>query len=518
MIFNPVRYTNSTGVGKEIFAIPTQGGTVTYNGGSQSPSWNNYNTSYMTITGQTSGTNAGTYTVTFSLIDKNNTLWSDYTNSDKEVTWEIKRGIIITVPKQSGYLSYNGSTLYPTWSDYDPSKLQISGETSGINANYYTAIFTPTSNYEWYDKAANKTASWYIDKAEQTIYIVPSSLVLTDENPTGTIQVYGSMTGIAYASGVADEISIKEQGTTITITGIKNGEYISTIFSPHNENYLDSNIVYVPVTVSFNSAVGPVLPPSNLNDASWEQIEQLRYDGTLFNYYSIGDKKSVSLNGSIGNNFNLNNFNIDTFLVDDVGHAVFEFGKINDILTAFYNSTDFPMNNQNPITLMATNSGGWAASDMRLNILGADKSWAEKAPYTFMSLLPDDLGSVISMANNYTENSTTVQTSVTSTYDFLYLPSEFEIFGVCKYSYQEESSYQHQLKYYKLGNSKVFHEHSNLSNPVFDVWTRSRTAKTTANDTSSPTISQSFCCVHYDGTPSTQIANVSCGISVLFNI
>ena len=41
--------------------VPAQSGTLTYNKSSQSPSWSNYNTTYMTIGGTTSGTNAGNY-------------------------------------------------------------------------------------------------------------------------------------------------------------------------------------------------------------------------------------------------------------------------------------------------------------------------------------------------------------------------------------------------------------------------------------------------------------------------
>lgn len=44
---------------------PTQSGALTYTGSPQSPTWNNYIPSKMTIGGTTSATNAGTYTATF---------------------------------------------------------------------------------------------------------------------------------------------------------------------------------------------------------------------------------------------------------------------------------------------------------------------------------------------------------------------------------------------------------------------------------------------------------------------
>ena len=46
---------------KRISAVPSQSGTLTYSCSAQSPSWNNYDSSKMTLGGVTSGTNAGSY-------------------------------------------------------------------------------------------------------------------------------------------------------------------------------------------------------------------------------------------------------------------------------------------------------------------------------------------------------------------------------------------------------------------------------------------------------------------------
>ena len=47
-----------------INVVPTQNGTLTYNGQAQSPSWNSYDPNALTLGGVTTGTNAGTYTAT----------------------------------------------------------------------------------------------------------------------------------------------------------------------------------------------------------------------------------------------------------------------------------------------------------------------------------------------------------------------------------------------------------------------------------------------------------------------
>lgn len=117
-----------------INTVPTQGGALVYNGSSQTPTWNGFDTEKLTIGGQTSGTNAGTYTATFT--PKEGFKWADGSTDAVSVTWTISRASV-TVPSQSGSLTYNGSSRTPSWSNYDSSKLTIGGTTSGTNAGTY---------------------------------------------------------------------------------------------------------------------------------------------------------------------------------------------------------------------------------------------------------------------------------------------------------------------------------------------------------------------------------------------
>lgn len=71
--------------------VPSQNGSLTYTGGVQSPGWTGFYDNLMEISGQTSGTNAGTYTVTFSLKDKKQYQWENGTVSDKQVDWGINK-------------------------------------------------------------------------------------------------------------------------------------------------------------------------------------------------------------------------------------------------------------------------------------------------------------------------------------------------------------------------------------------------------------------------------------------
>ena len=89
---------------------------ITYNGGEQSPSWNSYNPETLTLGGTTTATNAGTYTATFT--PKGKYKWTDGTQTPKQITWTINRATV-SVPSQSGSLTYTGSTQSPTWAGYD---------------------------------------------------------------------------------------------------------------------------------------------------------------------------------------------------------------------------------------------------------------------------------------------------------------------------------------------------------------------------------------------------------------
>lgn len=75
----------------QIGSMPAQNGSLTYNGSAQIPTWDNYDTTQLTLDGDTSGTNAGTYTVSFTPTA--NYEWSDNTTVAKSTTWSIGKAL-----------------------------------------------------------------------------------------------------------------------------------------------------------------------------------------------------------------------------------------------------------------------------------------------------------------------------------------------------------------------------------------------------------------------------------------
>lgn len=80
--------------------VPSQSGSLTYNGNAQTPSWSNYDSTKMTLS-VTAQTNAGTYSASFT--PKEDYCWSDGTITAKNVNW--------TINKAAGSLSINPTTL-----------------------------------------------------------------------------------------------------------------------------------------------------------------------------------------------------------------------------------------------------------------------------------------------------------------------------------------------------------------------------------------------------------------------
>lgn len=215
-------------------SVPTQSNTLTYNGNVLSPTWTNYNTSQLQIGGDVTGTDAGTYNVTFT--PTSNYKWSDGTIDSVSATWSIGYATISTTPSQSETLYYTGSIVYPTWNYYNDTQLEMSGVSSATDAGTYTATFTPTENYKWFNGTKNPVdVSWTITSA--LISLTPTqsgSLVYNGEELSPTWENYNSL-----------QLTIG--GTTV---GTNAGNYTAS-FTP-TENYQWSNYTTTAKNVSWS--------------------------------------------------------------------------------------------------------------------------------------------------------------------------------------------------------------------------------------------------------------------------
>ena len=161
-----------------ISVVPSQSGSLTYNGSAQLPSWNNLALEMMTITyGEDKAaatdypgeTDAGTYKAY--VTPKEGYTWGDKSADEKEVLWTIGRATVTTAPSVAGRLTYSGEEQAPTWQNFNPEQLTKT-ETAQTDAGNYSTAFAPTRNYQWPggDTSA-RTVQWSIERA--TVESVP---------------------------------------------------------------------------------------------------------------------------------------------------------------------------------------------------------------------------------------------------------------------------------------------------------------------------------------------------------
>lgn len=225
---------------------------------------------------------------------------------------------------------------------------------------------------------------------------------------------------------------------------------------------------------------------SVLNNNDWATIREVSDAGQGANYWSVGDYKTIVLNGTVGTT-TVSNLTVSVFILGfnhnanlEGGNRIhFQIGKINGTMIGLVsnrygdntNTTgEFCMNTS------YTNAGGWKDSHMRKTVLGSDSNSAiNPTSGTFLAALPADLREVMKPITKYSDNTgggNDTADYVTSTEDLLPLLSEFEYHGSRTYANSAEQNYQTQYDYYKAGNSKVHHKH-NAIDTMANAWCRS---------------------------------------------
>jgi len=510
----------------EQLPVPSRSNILTYDASVKAPTWNNYDTNKLTISdGTTSAIDAGTYTTTFSL--RPGYRWSDDTFADKDVTWTIEKAVISVVPSQANSLTYNTSLQEPAWNDYATSQLEISGDTSATNAGTYTAIFTPTSNYKWNDNAPSKSVDWAIAKAANAITLSSNSVELTTNELSDEVTVTRFGTGIITAeSSDTDVATASVSDNVITITAVNNGTCMVTVNVATDTNYLASTTSINVSATLLSDWIGLMLVETGggyglwhyldggntaefdpvLENNTWEQIKKAAETGIAATIWSVGDTKSVVLNGTVG----ILTFNNETYdaqilgfdhneRAEGKGLIHFAIGKKNGTDIAFVdslyntnNGTDrFKMN------LTNTNVGGWDSSYMKNTICTQ-----------FKNVLPNDLKNVIARVVKYTDNTgggSDTASYVTPTTDDIFLLSEYEVQGARSRANSAEQNKQVQYAYYTNGASKIRYKHSDASSAV-NWWLRSVSYNSGSG----------FCNVYHDGRADSSYAGYSIGFVPCF--
>ena len=408
-----------TGVANRITisTVPSQSGSLTYNGGSQSPTWSNYNATYMTIGGTTSGTNAGSYNASFT--PKTDYRWSDGTTSAKTVSWSISKATgTLTVSKSTINLSPSALTATFTIGGNHDGTISVvsnntrvatvsrSGNTVTVShVNKTTGVTTIT--------VSCTAGTNYTAPSNKTVDVVAKfvSNVLNENDWSVISDVSASNEGSTYWA-VGDRKAITINGTVGT-KSINGTYYVYILGFNHNSSREGNGITFGGFKTALSGGTDICLIDDN------------------YNSYSTGGQKWFNMNHS-------SNTNSGGWKGCDLRYDVL--GSTN-------------VNNGDATSTCATSP-----------VSG-----------TLMAALPSDLRAVMKPMNIYTDNTgggSNTASYVTKSVDYLPLLAEYEIFGTRSYANSAEQNYQAQYQYYKNGNSKVKYRHSSTSSSAW-WWERS---------------------------------------------
>lgn len=409
----------------KITTVPSQNNTLTYTGKELSPTWSNYNSAQLTIGGVVKGTNAGTYSATFTPTD--DYCWSDGTIGAKTVTWTIGKatGSISISPTSTTFNMSNKSRTLTV-------NLVGDGTWSAKSNNTGVATIGTISGNSIPINSVNNT------NGEATITVtVVDGTNYTYSKKTATCSVAASFVSSVLNENSWDVIGqVSDEGTGSSYWAVGDAKQITVNGT-------------VGLTSISNFAVWAFILGFNHNSAK---------EGTNRIHFQIG-RTAQTYSASNGICF-----------VDST------YGSYNS------NNGSFTMNPASSSS-SSTNSGGWNNSHMRKTLLGSAGSPTSPTSGTFLAALPSDLRAVMKSCTKYSDNTgggSNTASYVTATTDYLWLLAEFEVQGARSYANSAEQNYQLQYDYYKNGNSKIRYKHNATTTTAY-WWLRSVLATTTTS-------------------------------------
>ncbi|MCM1223111.1 MAG: hypothetical protein NC548_52535, partial [Lachnospiraceae bacterium] len=373
-----------------------------------------------------------------------------------------------TLTKTVSSVVLNGTTL-TAGTDY-----VVSGNTA-VNAGTYTLVITGIGKY-----AGSIGKTWEIVKASGSVSTSTSSLsVVGAVGATRTFTVSRSGDGaITVDSADPTVAQATISGTTVTVKAVKGGSTTIIVNVDAGTNHK---------ATSRTVAVTTTIADATLNNNSWETIRAISDAGAASSVWSVGATKEIAVKGTVGTlsidqklwvfilGFNHNATYEGSNKIHFQGFKTAQSGGTDvGLVDSKYNSsyTDgtkyFNVNHWG-----YPNYGGWAACDLRYDVLGstnvapgnygsAKASGATGSDATntcatnpvsgtLMAALPADLRAVMKPITKYTDNvagGTNVSSNIKATVDYLPLLAEFEVFGSRSYANSYEKNYQAQYAYY----------------------------------------------------------------------
>ena len=414
---NTAQRTTGTANKITISTVPSQSGSLTYNGNPQSPSWSNYDSSKMTLGGTTSATNAGSYNATFT--PKSDYRWSGGTTSAKTVSWSIG--------KATGSLSLSKSSVT-------------------LNSSAKSATVTVTRAGDGVISAVSN------DTSVATVSVSGTTLTINSVNDT---------------SGEATITVSVAAGTNHTAPSSKTIT-VSAEFMPAKEALNDMTWADISTVSAAGQAANYWAVGDRKAVAVSGTVGQQSISGTYYVYILGFAHKGAT------NTIDFGTFKTALTGGTDICLCDSKYNNYSTDGTKYFNMNHSSNTNSggwkgcdlryDVLGSTNTNDGNATTTTATSPVSG-----------TLMAALPSELRAVMKPMTIYTDNTgggTDTASNVTSSVDYLPLLAEYEIFGTRSYANSAEKNYQAQYAYYSAGNSKVKYRHSATGSTAY-WWERS---------------------------------------------
>lgn len=373
------------------------------------------------------------------------------------------------------------------------TNVQLSNLNEGVMAgDAYYATLIPDDDYVITDVdilmgSKNITEEAYnsIDHTITIVSVTDNVTIIATAREHAYYSIKNNLTNCISSSSVNEVVEGAVYSSTITRTDenklldyrvMMGDSDITDDVASTNDDYKSIKILIPKVTGNVTITVASI-DPTNLENISWNAVSRISKAGLATQYFEIGDTKSIVLNGTM-RGVSFNNLSIDLYIIG-INHNAskeganlihFKLGKINGVQVALINRADY--DDQEGGTFCMNASGlskdGWGTTTMRTSILGNDKDPIHQTAGTFISLLPEDLRSVMRTATKYSYQGS----AVAAVTDYASLLSEVEYIGRSLGGHKEELIDNVQYSYYASGNPIYHYPQDDQGQDVY-TWTRS---------------------------------------------
>ncbi len=389
--------------------------------------------------------------------------------------------------------------IYVSWKDlynYKNASNWVSLTTIGCALD---GEFAPGSELPTYDKGGYEL-TWYSDAACTTeITVAPASgmiyCTVGSVQAASTVEIMNTDCGVLVQDGnghIYDNDHPIPFGVEVTITLSPTSGYEPFIVTMNEVTFVSgatwtasSGTTLKVIAMYYDGEHAPIHPTFSEN--TWDMIRAVALAGKAQQYWPVGsEKKAILTNGD--------EYTIVIYDYQSNRYSRTDGQGGNKMVLGFKEcfTSNYQMNSTN------TNSGGWPASAM----------CTTRMPYIY-GLLPVDLKAIITQVEipSASDGSATGSGSLAYASNYLFLPSEYEIFGGRSYSNQLEES--QRFGYYATYTSADYRKKCirGQTSPSY-WWERSPRAG----------VSYYFCVVYGNGSAGNVDANYNFGVVPCFCI